>query len=680
MKKFSLLLSALLAVMVSFAQAPQQMNYQAVVRNSAGNPVANGTAVKLRFNVREGSNTGNSVYNEIITTTANQFGLVNVQIGSGGNLSVVNWGSGAKYLQVEVDLNNSGTYVDMGASQLISVPYALFAGNGAAGATGPTGPTGPSGNDGNPGPAGATGPTGVGVAGPTGPTGPTGAGAGPTGPTGPTGSNGAPGVTGPTGSTGAGVTGPTGPTGPTGSGGGATGPTGPTGLNGATGATGAGVTGPTGATGVGTPGATGVTGPTGATGPTGTASLSGGTTNYVAKWTSPTAIGLSQIQDNGTGVGVNVAPSATERLLLASGTLSGVRVNKGTSASGTYGLRVQAQNDSANAYLGYNALGIQYGGWLVNTSGVFGTAGRAGVIPVLGVSYSGVTGGAVVGLGTSGSGGVFQTIDSSGTGTVGALGVYQGGLSGSIGVYGTNFGGNGLSTDTNYIGVYGDYDINNLYGVGVAGVAYGGTFVTGGQVDIGVYGGGGTAAGQYAVYARGNFATTGTKSASVPTSKGNQLVYTVESPEMWFEDFGNATVVNGSATVQLDALFLETVVIDANHPMVVTVTPLGDCKGLYVVPGKTSFEVKELGGGNATVAFSYRIAGKRTNYQDHRFGFDAAGGTGDTRGNYSYVAPFPVNEQEALSQIAANKKANNGTLTPMQQRAKKQMAKTAKQR
>ena len=85
---------------------------------------------------------GTPVYTETISTDANQFGLVNVQIGSGGNLSVINWANGSMYLQVAVELNNTGGYVDMGTSQLISVPYALFAANSAPGPAGATGPQG----------------------------------------------------------------------------------------------------------------------------------------------------------------------------------------------------------------------------------------------------------------------------------------------------------------------------------------------------------------------------------------------------------------------------------------------------------------------------------------------------------------------------------------------------------
>jgi Collagen triple helix repeat (20 copies) len=123
-----------------------------------------------------------------------------------------------------------------------------------------------------------------------------------------TGATGSAGITGVTGSTGA-----TGPTGATGTGGGATGATGPTGITGATGLSGStGVTGITGST--GDTGATGVTGPTGPTGATGVTGATGptasdicpaATTNYVAKFTSPTQICNSLIFDNGTNVGVN---------------------------------------------------------------------------------------------------------------------------------------------------------------------------------------------------------------------------------------------------------------------------------------------------------------------------------------------------------------------------------------
>ncbi|HLP52946.1 MAG TPA: tail fiber domain-containing protein [Chitinophagales bacterium] len=311
---YTKLLACLLFIglqLITIAQAPNFMNYQAVVRNASGNPVANATPVKLRVSIHDITAAGTVVFTELITTTTNQFGLVNVQIGALNNLATVNWGNGAKYMQVEVDINNTGTFTDMGTTQLISVPYALYAANsnaGPQGATGPIGPQGPTGAAGAPGLTGLqgnTGPTGV-----TGATGATGAGGGATGPTGATGIQGA---TGNTGSTGAdGVTGPAGDTGPTGSDG-ATGPQGAAGNTGPTGAQGNdGNTGPTGAQGpTGLPGATGnagSTGPQGNTGPAGvngnSAFCAGAAINYVTKFSSAAEICNTIIYDNGSAIGI----------------------------------------------------------------------------------------------------------------------------------------------------------------------------------------------------------------------------------------------------------------------------------------------------------------------------------------------------------------------------------------
>jgi hypothetical protein len=304
MKKTTWVLIWLFAIAFSAsAQSPQRMNYQTVVRNTNGNVTAN-TPVKFRFTIHDGSATGTTVFTETQTTTTNQLGLVNLEIGQLNNLAVINWGLGAKYLQVEVDINNTGIFTDMGTTQLISVPYALYAANSNAGPAGPTGPqgiTGPAGATGAAGPTGANGA--AGTTGPQGLIGPTGAdgAVGNTGPTGPTGNDGIAGAQGNTGPTGAGggATGPTGPQGPTGNDG-AAGLQGPTGNDGAAGNTGP--QGPTGADGAqGQPGATGPTGPAGSTGllPNGTAT---GNTTY---WNGTEWVTNSNnIYNNGGNIGI----------------------------------------------------------------------------------------------------------------------------------------------------------------------------------------------------------------------------------------------------------------------------------------------------------------------------------------------------------------------------------------
>jgi hypothetical protein len=166
-------------------------------------------SISVEISIRDGSQTANIVYQEIDTATTNQFGLFTVAIGKGqiqvGTLTAVNWATGNKYLQVGFDPTGGTNFVNMGVSQLLSVPYALYAGNSAPGATGAPGLVGATGAIGNDGNTGATGSTGL-----TGATGFIGV----TGATGATGNNGTTGVTGNTGATGlSGVTGATGPAG-----------------------------------------------------------------------------------------------------------------------------------------------------------------------------------------------------------------------------------------------------------------------------------------------------------------------------------------------------------------------------------------------------------------------------------------------------------------------------------
>ncbi|HLP19671.1 MAG TPA: hypothetical protein VK174_05190, partial [Chitinophagales bacterium] len=229
------------------AQAPQGVNYQAVVRNAQGQPLPQGTVVSVRFQIHDGTPNGQVVFQETTTATTKQFGLINYVLGSQASLSTVNWGTGDKYLQVQIDVNGGNNYTDMGTSQLMSVPYALYAANAANGVTGATGAQGPTGSTGNTGLQGPTGANGLdGATGPQGPQGATGVAGqnglngltgatGPQGLQGPTGANGLDGATGAKGETG--NTGPQGPIGPTGNDGviGNTGPQGPTGLQGVTG-------------------------------------------------------------------------------------------------------------------------------------------------------------------------------------------------------------------------------------------------------------------------------------------------------------------------------------------------------------------------------------------------------------------------------------------------------------
>ena len=151
----------------------------------------------------------------------------------------------------------------------------------------------------------------------------------------------------------------------------------------------------------------------------------------------------------------------------------------------------------------------------------------------------------------------------------------------------------------------------------------------------------------FGVYSYGDFAVAGAKSASVPTTQGNQLVYTIESPEMWFEDLGMGKLVNGEATIELDELFRQTVTIDDKNPMYVFLQELGECKGIYPITDKTRFLVKEKDGGRSNVSFSYRVMAKRRFYENWRFGYDPTFGPVNTLEKAKPQSPRLTDPQES---------------------------------
>ncbi len=170
------ILFALLLVLnfSAFAQAPQAFKYQGIARDNTGAVLSSAT-ISIRPSIRDGSATGLIVYQETHSVTTNALGLFSISIGMGtpsvGTFSAISWGGGSKYMEVEVNFGSG--YVSMGTSQLLSVPYALYAetsgSSGVAGATGATGSTGATGMAGTTGVTGATG-----VAGATGASGTTG--------------------------------------------------------------------------------------------------------------------------------------------------------------------------------------------------------------------------------------------------------------------------------------------------------------------------------------------------------------------------------------------------------------------------------------------------------------------------------------------------------------------------
>ncbi len=123
---FSLVI--LCAATISSAQAPQGVNYQAVLRDGSGDILAS-AGIDVRFTIHESTSSGTTVYEENHLLTTNAYGLITAVIGEGtvtsGTFSAIDWLSEIYFLQVEV--NDGGGYIDMGTTQLMSVPYALAA-------------------------------------------------------------------------------------------------------------------------------------------------------------------------------------------------------------------------------------------------------------------------------------------------------------------------------------------------------------------------------------------------------------------------------------------------------------------------------------------------------------------------------------------------------------------------
>ena len=125
-----------------FAQAPQKMSYQAVIRNSNDSLLVS-TPVGMRISLVQGAPTGTVVFSETQTATTNANGLVSLQIGTGtaitGSFTGIDWAAGPYYVKTETDLTGGTNYTIISSNELLSVPYALFSVNGTPGPQGPAG-------------------------------------------------------------------------------------------------------------------------------------------------------------------------------------------------------------------------------------------------------------------------------------------------------------------------------------------------------------------------------------------------------------------------------------------------------------------------------------------------------------------------------------------------------------
>lgn len=119
-----------------YAQPPNKMSYQAVIRNSSNALVVNQT-VGMRISIIQGSQTGSEVYVETQSAVTNINGLISIEIGGGsivsGSFSSIDWGNGPYFVKTETDPTGGTNFSITGISQLLSVPYALFSANSSNG-------------------------------------------------------------------------------------------------------------------------------------------------------------------------------------------------------------------------------------------------------------------------------------------------------------------------------------------------------------------------------------------------------------------------------------------------------------------------------------------------------------------------------------------------------------------
>jgi hypothetical protein len=368
---------------------------------------------------------------------------------------------------------------------------------------------------------------------------------------------------------------------------------------------------------------------TGGTGVSGISNATSGNTDGVyGQSASPTGAGMVGVNNATTGYANGVYGQSASTMGNA---VVGIATSASSNTVGVYG------SGNGTGVYGNSANGVGVGG-MGNTLGVWGDSATINGTGV--AAYSDATSG-------SGNGVYGQSASTSGIGVSGnaiantgnAYGVYGGTATTGFGAgvfgiatasTGNAYGLFGQSSGTSGNGVFGYANAPSGSTIGVAGfvespAGTAGYFVArsgSGLILQGISGNPGTqvftvdASGNLDI--SGNLTVAGSKSARVKLQDGREVaLYAVESPENWFEDFGTAQLQGGATRVSLEPGFLQTVDTAADYH--VFLTPKGDCHGLYVA-GTTSagFEVRELGGGNASITFDYRIVAHRRGFENVR--------------------------------------------------------------
>ena len=128
--KLFLIIFGLCAILLTQAQAPEKIDFQAMARDALGNPLIN-QSIGVQISIRQGNPTGTIVYQEKHSDTTDNYGLFVLAIGTGspvsGTFQEIDWSEGAYFTQIEVDPDGGTSYLDMGTMELMSVPFSMYA-------------------------------------------------------------------------------------------------------------------------------------------------------------------------------------------------------------------------------------------------------------------------------------------------------------------------------------------------------------------------------------------------------------------------------------------------------------------------------------------------------------------------------------------------------------------------
>ena len=155
MRKQLIIISAVLFTTSLFSQLPQKISYQAVIRDNI-NQLVISTKLGMQISILKGNANGTPVYVETQSPMTNNYGMISLEIGEGliqtGTFSSIDWGGDQYFIKTEIDFNGGVNYSISGTSQMLSVPYALYAktsGSSIPGQKGDKGEQGIAGKDGN---------------------------------------------------------------------------------------------------------------------------------------------------------------------------------------------------------------------------------------------------------------------------------------------------------------------------------------------------------------------------------------------------------------------------------------------------------------------------------------------------------------------------------------------------